>query len=228
MLGLLAEKDDTIRGQAISLLTDRLGVGAEAGGSDEVLSALAKILPGEKDEEARVTVCARVVRVLMPIPPADKPEARLVAQAVEMLRERLKNDPSAEVRFFAACRLTEFGDNSGRAELEKAALALQAAGLKDGVTLEDLKRISAFGLLVPALERATGQKFGPVPPGGLSASSVSDPGALARREALLEKIVAWIKANPGANGAATRNDPPNGGNPDTGGRRAAAQRLTRR
>ncbi len=137
----------------------------------------------------------------MPIPPADKPAARLLAQAAEMLRERLKNDTSAEVRFFAACRLTEFGDKSGLAELEKAALALQATGgLKSGITLEAMKREGSFDLLVPALERATGQKFGPVPMNPML-SSTANADLDVRRQALLGKVVAWIKAHP--EGAAT-------------------------
>ena len=87
-------------------------------------------------------------------------------------------------------RLTEFGDNSGLSELRKVALAMQASG---GV-------VNGFALdqLVPALERATGQKFGPVPMNPmLSSNSRTVPTLEAQRQALLEKIVAWIKAHPG-------------------------------
>jgi hypothetical protein len=200
LLPLLADQDDTIRQHAISSLTDRLGVPAEQGGTDDVLAALARILPAEKDDFWRGFICARMVRVLMPFPPADKPEARLLAQAADMLRERLKNDGSAIVRFEAACSLTQFGDNSGLAELEKAALAMQAEGPAP-IEFDVRKLANAFSLdkLVPALERATGQKFGPVPMNPLlSSNSTAGPGLVAQRQALLDKIVAWIKANPGA------------------------------
>jgi hypothetical protein len=194
MIPLLSEQDDTVRQMAFSLLSDRLGVPAEQGGGDDILPAMAKTLPGEKSDFWRMFVCGRVVRVLMPIPP----DARQLAQATDLLRERLQNDPSAPVRCRAACSLTEFGDYSGLAELEKGALALQADG-RLAKQPDSGQLIATYSLdrLVPALERATGQKFGPLP---LNPDLASDlraiPELIRQRQELLDKMVAWIKAHP--------------------------------
>jgi hypothetical protein len=198
MLPLLADQDDTIRQTAISSLSDRLGTSAERGGTDDLLPAFAKALAVEKDEFWRTFICARVVRARQPISPADQPDARLSAQATDLLRERLKNDPSPVTRFWAACSLTEFGDNSGLVELEKGALTMQAQNvLARETSAEGMTRDYSLDRLVPALERATGQKFGPVP---LNPEIASDLHAIPRlatqRQELLDKIVAWVRANP--------------------------------
>ncbi len=188
LLGLLAEKEEAILNQAVSSLTDRLGAAAEQGGSVEVLPALAKIVPEVKTELYRTVICLSMRRVLKPAAPGEA-DARQRGMAVGLLRERLKNDAAADVRFTAACVLTEFEDYTGLEELKKAALALQAGV---GVTND-----YALDQLVPALERATGQRFGPVPMNPM-ASSISNNDLAVQRQALLEKVVAWIKANPGA------------------------------
>jgi hypothetical protein len=186
LIGLLTEKEDAARRQAIVSLTDRVAVPAEKGGSEEVIPALARVLPGEKDVNMRVAVCARMLGALRPIAPAKEPDPRLVAQAKELLRERLKNDTADEVRFVAACRLTEVGDSSGLAELKKAGLALAEGGGEGKYSLD---------LLVPALERATGEAFGLVPMDPTLSSNLRGPNLGADRKATLEKVAAWIKAH---------------------------------
>jgi HEAT repeat protein len=194
LLGLLAEKDDVIRHQAIQSLADRLGAAPEEGRSDDILPALARTLPGEKDESVRWQVCAGITRVRM----VNKPDARLVAQVTEMLRERLKNDGSPKVRMWAAITMSELGDDSGSAELAKAVLAMQSG---DGAAAYENSELLGFPLhrLIPALGRGTGQDFGPVPMDpSLSSDSTAGPRLQAQRQALLDKVAQWIKANPAA------------------------------
>jgi hypothetical protein len=189
LLGLLAEKDETVLDAAISSLTGRLGLATEAGGSAEILPALAKAVPNVQTDLYRSIVCTRMQQLVKPLSEAgaDAPQRAMV---LDLLRGRLKNDPAANVRFSAACVLTEYGDYSGLEELEKAALALQT---------EVVGAAFALDQLVPALERATGQTFGRVPMSPLLSSSTTGIRQLTEeRKALLEKVVAWIKANPGA------------------------------
>ena len=134
-----------------------------------------------------------MVRAVKPIPPADKPAAKLLEQVTELLRERLKNDGSAKVRMWAAITLSEIGDNSGLAELEKAMLAMQSGQAAE-------YNEASLGLplhrLIPALERATGQNFGPVPlDPALSSDSNAGPTLIAQRQSLLDTVAQWIKTN---------------------------------
>ena len=100
---MLAHKDDAILNAAISSLTDRLGATAQQGGSNDVLPALVKIAPQVKTVLYRSLICSAVRRVLKPVPPAQKPDERQADLAAGLLRERLKNDSSPDVRFTAAC-----------------------------------------------------------------------------------------------------------------------------
>ncbi len=194
VLKLATDPNDTIRYRAISKSTDFLGIPPEQGGLPEVLPTLAKLLPEEKNATSRQSVCALAVRVNRPIPPAKEPDARLVKMAIDMLQERLKNDDNAQVRLWAAISLADLGDNSGLAELKKATLAMQSGNAPEydrtgmGYPLERL---------VPALERTTGQTFGPVPMNPmLSSTTAAMPNLEESRKALLEKVADWIRSNP--------------------------------
>ena len=193
LIGLATDRDDTIRTHAISSLTDYLGVPLEKGGVAEVLPTLAKVLPGEKDQRTRESVCARVVRVLLPS--GGKVDERVTAMATEMLRERLKNDGAARVRMWAAISLAEFDDRSGVDEMKKAVLVMQGGRGTDydnqpglGYPLERL---------IPALERATGKQFGKVPLNPmLSSNSRAGPTLEQQRQARLDTAADWVRANP--------------------------------
>ncbi len=206
LLGFLPEKDEAVRNRIILALANHIASPMDQGGSDDVLPTLAKTLPDAKNEGVREVVCSGAKGYLQPWPAAGKPDATRGPQAAAMLRERLKNDSSAQVRLYAALGLTEFGDKSGLAELEKDALALQASG---NGTLFAKGETEYFWVesVVSALEKDTRQQFMPPPaapdnnarlsptlpiPGPVLGKS-GDP---ATQKARLELAVTWIKAHP--------------------------------
>jgi hypothetical protein len=203
LLGLLTNKDAAIRDGVIVVLSNRIGNSTAEGGSDEILPALAKALPEVKDEHVRASVCSSANQYLKPWAPAKKPDATRGPQAAEMLRERLKNDPSDEVRFWAACGLAEFGDKASLPELEKNALAMQSG---DGKLFGTGDELFWVDVLVPAIEQVTGQKFTP-PPAPPNLNPVIRPEHMPGwedRRAKLDLVVAWMKAHPSTVPATTK------------------------
>jgi hypothetical protein len=195
LLGLLNEKNERLRDGVIVVLSNRIGNSAEEGGSDDIIPEVAKSLPDVKDERARASVCSSANQYLKPWAPAKKPDATRGPQAAAMLRERLKNDPSDEVRFWAACGLAEFGDKASLPELKKNALAMQSGDGKLFGTGDDLFWVE---VLVPAMEQVTGQKFTP-PPAPPNLNPVIRPEHMPGwedRKAKLELVVEWINAHP--------------------------------
>ena len=187
LLGLAANEDDDIRGSAITRLAEHIASPRDVGGSDQILPVLVKLAPSEKVEMNRKLMCMAMGTALNPPPPAEKPDARRIALAIGMLRDRLQNDSSPDVRFYAACLLTESGDFSGREELKKVAIAMQAVGSDEAWGL---------GQLVPAIERVSGKKFGPVPMNPMIASNANRvPELKAKRKALLDEVAAWAKSH---------------------------------
>jgi hypothetical protein len=203
LIALLSERDGEVRNRSIGALTNRMTNSAEKGGSDELVPALAKALPDVKNESYRVGVCTMANYYLTPMKgkSAPPPDEKRTSQMADLLRERLKNDPSGEVRFWAACALAELGDNTGIPELEKDALAMRAAGdgmfhLSDSGGTTQLPWVDA---LIPAMEKVTGQKFvsKPINPND---PSIMLHGDMERqrmeRKAKLEVLVTWINTHP--------------------------------
>ncbi len=106
---------------------------------------------GDKDEGNRV--CALYAL-------ADARDPRATAE----LRRRLE-DPSAKVRLYAACFLTEFGDVTGLPELRRALKRVRNTSPTDNILY-----YPEAGTLLASFERLTGKSFGkiPAPPGLLS------------------------------------------------------------
>ncbi len=78
--------------------------------------------------------------------------------AVTELRNRLK-DTSWEVRFYAACFLTEYQDASGLPEMRKA-LSRFIGGKRDSADFEYYGQVE---MLLASFERITGKSFGEIP-----------------------------------------------------------------
>lgn len=191
LMPLLQSKGDGTRAQAVQGLIGRMSMKLAEVGSDDVVMALIEHAAVEPDASARGYICKSMSRLVKPVLDGRPGTAKQLEAAAEMLRERLKNDASADVRLAAACVLTEFGDHSGFGELKKAALALQASG--------DTASLWGMENLVPALERASGQTFGAVPMNPmLSSSTITSAKLQADRRALIDKMAEWVKANPDA------------------------------
>jgi hypothetical protein len=101
--------------------------------------------------------------------------------AVTAIRARLKADASEQVRFQAACLLTEFQDASGLGEMKKALARFRKDPAAAGVF--DAERLLA------SFERITGKSFGPIPMS--SALHSSTTAAAKSREDTGKLLDAW-------------------------------------
>jgi HEAT repeat protein len=108
--------------------------------------------------------------------------------AVAAIRVRLK-DKSQQVRFTAACLLTEFKDASGLDELKKALGGVRARQIEGTFVTE---------MLLASFERITGKSFGAIPPNPFISSDTRVIAASEKRYAeLLDAWAAWWDWTPG-------------------------------
>jgi len=106
--------------------------------------------------------------------------------AEQALRNRLE-DPSAEVRFAAACLLSEFQDAAALPELKAALDRFQTKAEPDGPLYYARAR-----RLLASFERITGKSFGDIPPDPLMLGDRRNvPRVHQRYVALLRRWAAW-------------------------------------
>ena len=118
--------------------------------------------------------------------------------AIAEIRHRL-TDESQEVRFQAACFLTEFQDASGLGELKKKLEQLRSSRGPSATADGNYSRMTAAERLLASFERLTGKSFGPVPMDPMLSSDSHVAEASARRyEELLDAWAAWWAWEPGA------------------------------
>jgi hypothetical protein len=184
---LLNDPDERVRWQAISGLwimamrTDRVGPKRIPLGPDfppKVEGLVPSLISAANDraEDNRVSALFALAGTRDP-------------QAVSELRNRLK-DPSEEVRFHAACLLTEFQDASGLPEMKKALARLHrdeyADLLRRFIGYSDAQRLLA------SFERITGKSFGEIP--WKSPSLCSEPGESQEIQKRLDSLLdAWVR-----------------------------------
>jgi HEAT repeat protein len=187
LLALLPDPDDEFRTAAIQGLTVSIIRHENDGDSDQVFSALIKQAPLEKFENSRSRICMVMLYLAGKVAPGARNTDPLAVSAVGMLRGRLKDDESSQVRFEAACALAEFYDFSGKEELKKAIPAMHSlAG-------------PALGRAVSAIEKISGKTFGLVPLDPILASDTrAIPALRDQRQALLDKLAEWAREDTAA------------------------------
>lgn len=180
---LLDDPDANVRIEAVRRLSlmarrvDRIGVQrTQRGGEfapkvDGLVPYLIKAA-GDKVEVNRVTALFALADTIDPA-------------AIAEIRHRLA-DESEEVRFNAACLLTEFQDASGLGEMKKALERFRSP--TTSAFIVDLNT----GRLLASFERITGKSFGPMPMNPMLASDGRRAEESRRRyQELLEAWAAW-------------------------------------
>jgi HEAT repeat protein len=187
---LLDDPDEQVRQQAIASLrlmarrVDRSG-GQRVQRGGEFAPQVEGLVPqlikaaGDKAPRNRVVALFALADTLDPA-------------AIAEIRRRLK-DESAEVRFHAACFLTEYQDASGLSELKQMLTRLRSETESKVTDSFDTERLLA------CFERITGKSFGPVPMNpGLSSDSRQAQELEQRSKQLLETWAAWWAWEPAA------------------------------
>lgn len=193
---LLDDSDAQVRGQAIHSLrllarrVDRSGGqrtqrGAEFAPKVDGLVPFLIKAASDKSEQNRVSALFALADTLDPA-------------AVAEIRRRLQ-DESSDVRFRAACFLTEFQDASGLGELKQALKRFRSAAATDWSSEWNTEPLLA------SFERITGKSFGSVPmnPGLSSDSRVAEQSRRKHKE-LLDTWAAWWAWEPSTSRATTR------------------------
>lgn len=188
---LLKDPDERVRAtvvhglRLISRRTDRSGGKRIPRGPDhapKVEGLVPHLLCGAGDISPRVRLMA-----LFALADAREPKA-----AAE-LRQRLQ-DPSREVRWHAACFLTEFQDASGLPELKESLRTLNHTGAS-----QEISFYSEAEMVLASLERITGKSFGDIPMDPGLSSNLSDAARSRDRYALLLRTWAdWWDWSPAA------------------------------
>ena len=188
---LLKDPDEQVRRQAINDLrmmarrTNRIGgkriqQGAEF--APEVEGLVPYLVSAAKDPVEINRICALYAL-------ADTRDPMAVLE----LRNRLE-DPSENVRFHAACFLTEYQDASGLAEMRDALTRLIRTE-----PVDDFIYYSNAEMLLASFERIIGKSFGEIPLNpSLSSSTIEIPLIEERYETLLVTWAEWWAWEPGA------------------------------
>ncbi len=193
---LLDDPDAQVRGVAISSLrlmarrVDRFGAQRTQRGGEfapKVDGLVLYLIKAANDpvEQNRVTALFALADTLDPA-------------AIAEIRHRLTDD-SQEVRFEAACFLTEFQDASGLEEMKKELERLRSSRGSSATADADYSRMTATERLLASFQRLTGKSFGPVPMNPSYASDGNVAKASAQRyEELLDAWADWWAWEPGA------------------------------
>ncbi len=188
LVELLSDPDSEVRGSAIRSLRLLAGRVNRSGGQrtqngPEFAPSVAGLLPSLIRAAGDPTEANRLFALFAL---ADTREPAAIAP----IRERLK-DESGDVRFAAACLLTEFQDAAGLSELKGVLAELR----KDTTSTFTLYRKAES--LFASFERITGKSFGEIPMNPLFMSNTEGIRTAEKRiRELLEKWADWWAAHP--------------------------------
>lgn len=187
LIPLLQHPDPSVRGKAVwslrlhAMRSTRFGPTREAHGPDHppaVEGLVPYLVAAADDEDAGVRVQAMYAL-------ADTHDPAAHAK----LREAL-GDENQNVRFLAACFLTEFDDDAGLGELRLACERLRTGGK------QEMGYHATAQHLFASLERITGEHLGDIPPDPLILSVYPPPEDLGQRfESLLDAWSEWLAAH---------------------------------
>lgn len=189
LLSLLENPSEEVRSQAVDGLINRMSAPASEGGGNAILEKLITLAKGNLADGKRVQICWSMRELFTPLAPATDLDPARVAMGIDFLKDRLARDASEEVRFAAACCLTDLGDGSGLDVLKRTALSLEKE--------PDEKLEATLDLLVRSLQKATAEDFGKLARDPEYASDGRTVQEVRRqRREVLVRVVAWVNKNP--------------------------------